>query len=160
MSTHTEKIGNLYDKFGSKGLSGILVVVTVSIEEIASFILFECPCDKTHLYYGQWFYYRDHVAYIVCRTYRMSYIIYMREYRCKTKKVCGISSGQHFSYSLLDWLYSRSSGNLSLVFVDEKESHMNICDMKRNVVGTVMEMFYEVSEHDLEWPQKAFLIRY
>ena len=55
MSTTAERIGNLYGTLGSKGASGILVIATVSIEEIASFILFECPCNRTHYYYGKWF---------------------------------------------------------------------------------------------------------
>ena len=55
MSTTAERIGNLYGTLGSKGASGILVIATVSIEEIASFILFECPCNHTHYYYGKGF---------------------------------------------------------------------------------------------------------
>jgi len=57
MSTTAERIGNLYGTLGSKGASGILVIATVSIEEIASFILFECPCNETHYYYGLFYLY-------------------------------------------------------------------------------------------------------
>ena len=39
-------------KVGENGASGILVILTVSMEELASFFVFECPCDSHHFEYG------------------------------------------------------------------------------------------------------------
>ena len=40
-------------QFGSKGGTGLLVILTVSVEEMAGFFMFECPCDlTTHFIYG------------------------------------------------------------------------------------------------------------
>ena len=38
-------------KSGGGGMS-VLVILTVSVEELASFIMFECPCDNTNWLYG------------------------------------------------------------------------------------------------------------
>ena len=32
---------------------GIIIVLTISAEEIASFFMFECPCDQNNRVYGQ-----------------------------------------------------------------------------------------------------------
>ena len=34
------------------GNTGIIVLVTVSAEELGSFFMFECPCDKSNVLYG------------------------------------------------------------------------------------------------------------
>ena len=47
-----EKLAKSFGDFSSKGGAGLLVILTVSTEELASFFLFECPCDETHYIYG------------------------------------------------------------------------------------------------------------
>jgi len=52
------KIGNAMDKVSKKseggGLPthGIIIILTISAEEIASFFMFECPCDNSNSTYG------------------------------------------------------------------------------------------------------------
>ena len=47
------KLGKSFlGKVGENGASGILVILTVSMEELASFFIFECPCDSHHFEYG------------------------------------------------------------------------------------------------------------
>lgn len=50
------KLGNAMNSLGSKtgGLPthGIIIVLTISAEEIASFFMFECPCDNSNFAYG------------------------------------------------------------------------------------------------------------
>ena len=45
-------MANAITNFGSKGGMGILVVLTITTEEVASFLMFECPCDNSHFIYG------------------------------------------------------------------------------------------------------------
>ena len=48
------KIGDSFSgiiKHGN-GQMGILVIITVTVEQLASFIVFECPCDDTNIIYG------------------------------------------------------------------------------------------------------------
>ena len=37
---------------GGGGGMGVLVVATVAVEDLASFIMFECPCDDQNWIYG------------------------------------------------------------------------------------------------------------
>ena len=49
------KLGNTMEKLkGPGGLPthGIIIVLTISAEEIASFFMFECPCNGTNFRYG------------------------------------------------------------------------------------------------------------
>ena len=49
MSTLTSSFG----KFSKNHFSNLLVIFTVSTEQLASFIVFECPCDRNYnLIYG------------------------------------------------------------------------------------------------------------
>ena len=34
------------------GATGMIVIVTISAEELGSFFMFECPCDNTNFLYG------------------------------------------------------------------------------------------------------------
>ena len=49
----TDKLMGAVSQFGSKGGTGLLVILTVSVEEMAGFFMFECPCDlATNFIYG------------------------------------------------------------------------------------------------------------
>ena len=47
-------LGGAMNKMGKGGLPthGIIIVVTVSAEELASFFMFECPCNNYNFIYG------------------------------------------------------------------------------------------------------------
>ena len=47
-----QKLAGAVSQFGSKGGAGLLVILTVSVEELAGFFMFECPCDASHRIYG------------------------------------------------------------------------------------------------------------
>ena len=40
------------NKLGGIPTHGIIVVITVSAEELASFFMFECPCNTNNFIYG------------------------------------------------------------------------------------------------------------
>ena len=37
---------------GGMATQGIVILLTISAEEIANFFMFECPCDNSNLLYG------------------------------------------------------------------------------------------------------------
>ena len=46
------KLGGFFGKVGENGASGVLVILTVSVEELATFFVFECPCNRNNFQYG------------------------------------------------------------------------------------------------------------
>ena len=45
-------MNSLGSKTGGLPTHGIIIVLTISAEEIASFFMFECPCDNSNFAYG------------------------------------------------------------------------------------------------------------
>ena len=44
-------LGGLMKGLGGGG-KGIIILITISAEELGSFFMFECPCDNTNFLYG------------------------------------------------------------------------------------------------------------
>lgn len=52
-TTFADKLKNVQNQRSHVPATGLIIVLTISTEELASFFMFECPCDNTNRIYGE-----------------------------------------------------------------------------------------------------------